>query len=70
MQASDGALIRGPMRPRVRTSQRPPEARRPELLPNSSPSKPGGWLSRAEPTLYQRCLAVHIYYAGPRSALS
>lgn len=28
------------------------------------------WLLRRPPTTYQRCLAVHIHYAGPRSALS
>ncbi len=28
------------------------------------------WLGRREPTTYQRCLAIHIYFAGPRSALS
>jgi hypothetical protein len=36
--------------------------------------KAGSWLTalwpRREPTLYQRCLAVHIHYAGPRSGLS
>jgi hypothetical protein len=35
---------------------------------------PRSWLGRLwkrrRPTLYQRCLAVHIHYAGPRSALS
>jgi len=35
---------------------------------------PRSWLARLwrrrRPTLYQRCLAVHIHYAGPRSALS
>jgi hypothetical protein len=34
----------------------------------------GAWfgrvLVRPQPTAYQRCLAIHIYYAGPRSALS
>jgi len=30
----------------------------------------GRWLSRREPTTYQRCLAIHIHFAGPRSALS
>jgi hypothetical protein len=33
-----------------------------------------GWLGklihRRRVTTYQRCLAVHIHYAGPRSALS
>jgi hypothetical protein len=28
------------------------------------------WFGRREPTAYQRCLAIHIHYAGPRSALS
>ena len=27
------------------------------------------WLRRREPTLYQRCLAVHIYYAGKQTTL-
>jgi hypothetical protein len=30
----------------------------------------GRLLNRQEMTTYQRCLAVHIHYAGPRSALS
>ncbi len=30
----------------------------------------GRWLGRREPTTYHRCLAIHIYFAGPRSALS
>lgn len=30
----------------------------------------GRILGRQETTTYQRCLAVHIHYAGPRSALS
>jgi hypothetical protein len=25
---------------------------------------------RREPTTYQRCLAVHLFYAGPRGGLS
>jgi hypothetical protein len=28
------------------------------------------WFARPEPSAYQRCLAVHIHFAGPRSALS
>jgi len=28
------------------------------------------WLGRREPTTYQRCLAIHIHFAGPHSALS
>jgi hypothetical protein len=27
-------------------------------------------LRRQEPTIFQRCLAVHIHHAGPQSALS
>jgi hypothetical protein len=27
-------------------------------------------LGRSEPTTYQRCLAVHLHYASPRSGLS
>lgn len=27
-------------------------------------------LRRREPTLYQRCLAVHLHFAGPNSALT
>jgi hypothetical protein len=30
----------------------------------------GRLLNRPEMTTYQRCLAVHIHYAGPHSALS
>jgi hypothetical protein len=30
----------------------------------------GRWLGRREPSTYQRCLAIHIHFAGPRSALS
>jgi hypothetical protein len=26
-------------------------------------------LGRRQPTTYQRCLAIHIHFAGPRSAL-
>ncbi len=27
-------------------------------------------LRRRQPTTYHRCLAIHIHFAGPRSALS
>ena len=30
----------------------------------------GRWLGRRQPTTYQRCLAIHIHFAGPHSALS
>ncbi len=28
------------------------------------------WRQRREPTLFQRCLAVHIHFAGPRGGMS
>jgi hypothetical protein len=28
------------------------------------------WLSRGEATTFQRCLAIHIHFAGPHSGLS
>jgi hypothetical protein len=38
------------------------------------PARPAsGWFGRArrrEPSAYQRCLAVHVYFAGRPSALS
>jgi hypothetical protein len=48
---------------------------RPELARTGpKQSARGPWLGRVlvrrQPTAYQRCLAIHIYYAGPRSALS
>jgi hypothetical protein len=30
----------------------------------------GRWLGRREPTTFHRCLAIHIHFAGPHSALS
>jgi hypothetical protein len=30
----------------------------------------GRLLRRQEPTTFHRCLAIHIHYAGPHSALS
>lgn len=37
-----------------------------------APRRPGrvrSWLARRKPSTYQRCLAVHIHFAGPHSAL-
>jgi hypothetical protein len=44
-------------------------ARRP-VQPPSRRSWLDRWFGRREPTVYERCLAIHIHYAGPRSALS
>ena len=29
----------------------------------------GHWFAREKPTLYQRCLAVHIHHASPQTSL-
>ena len=31
--------------------------------------KIGRWFERRQPTLYQRCLAVHIYHASKQTSL-
>jgi hypothetical protein len=40
----------------------------------AKPAEAGRWFGalrrRPEPSTYQRCLAVHIHFAGPRSGLS
>lgn len=45
---------------------------RPRLAPLAPPraSRLDRWLGRREPTTFHRCLAIHIHFAGPRSALS
>jgi hypothetical protein len=54
------------------------------VMPRSEPRRPvsrpvpvvrRSWLDRLlrrrrEPSTYQRCLAIHIHFAGPHSALS
>jgi hypothetical protein len=61
----------GTLRPGVLIAQkwRPGQARTGLKRPPRS-----AWLGRVlvrpQPTTYQRCLAIHIYNAGPRSALS
>lgn len=50
-----------------RTRRRTPVGH--ELARPLTSSQRGRRTARREPTLYQRCLAVHIYHAGPRSAL-
>jgi hypothetical protein len=51
-----------------------PSRWRPELARTSLKQSARSWLGRVlvrqQPTAYQRCLAIHIYYAGPPSALS
>jgi hypothetical protein len=49
--------------------RRPGQPRTDFMRPARSPWL-GRVLVRPQPTVYQRCLAIHIYYAGPRSALS
>ncbi len=68
MRASDGTLRLGAP---VVSLPRPEQRRSP------STSAPAGrsWLQRLlprrrEPTTYHRCLAIHIHFAGPHSALS
>ena len=53
---------RRPIRPLERPVTVPPVPQRSSWL--------GRWLGRREPTTYHRCLAIHIHFAGPRSALS
>lgn len=51
----------------------PPAIARPRPLHAAPPASRGSWVKRwfgrREPTAYQRCLAIHIHFAGPRSAL-
>jgi hypothetical protein len=64
MQSATSQL-RAPRRP-IRPLERPVIV---PAVPQRS-SWLGRWLGRREPTTYQRCLAIHIHFAGPRSALS
>lgn len=63
--------ISAPLRPAVpRLSRRPQEARRAVQAPREPDSWLPRWLRRRKPTTYHRCLAIHMHFAGPRSALS
>ena len=68
MRASDGILRLGaPVVSVPRLKQR--------RSPSASTATGRSWLGRLlprrrEPTTYQRCLAIHIHFAGPHSALS
>lgn len=57
--------LKAPSRP-----ARPLERRAPMPTARQRNSWLGRLLGRRQPTTYQRCLAIHIYFAGPRSALS
>ena len=48
---------------------RPPRPRLAPLAPLRT-SRLDRWLGRQRPTTFHRCLAIHIHFAGPRSALS
>ncbi|HEV2548299.1 MAG TPA: hypothetical protein VGU20_13250 [Stellaceae bacterium] len=65
MRASDGT-IRLPAPTSFRWRDEPRAAQR---VASSAPLL-RRWFRRREPTVFQRCLAVHIHFAGPRSALS
>jgi hypothetical protein len=56
--------LKAPSRP-----TRPVERRLPAPTVRPRNSWLGRWLGRREPTTYQRCLAIHIHFAAPRSAL-
>ncbi len=67
MRASDGTLRLGAP---VVSLPRPQQRR-----PLASAAAERSWLRRLlprrrEPTTYHRCLAIHIHFAGPHSALS
>lgn len=49
-----------PRRQEQRRSAQPPRERNSWL---------DRWLGRRQPTTYHRCLAIHMYFAAPRSAL-
>jgi len=57
--------LKAPRRP-----ARPLERQAPTPTARQRNSWLGRWLGRREPTTYHRCLAIHIHFAGPRSALS
>ena len=48
---------------------RRPEQRRSAQPPRERGSWLGRWFGRRQPTTYHRCLAIHMYFAAPRSAL-
>ena len=66
MRASDGTL-----RPNALSAPpRRQEQARAVPKPSARDAWLGLWQRRRQPTTYHRCLAIHIHFAGPRSALS
>ncbi len=64
------AAIPAPLRRATATGPaKPQEQRRPIQPLKERRSWIARWLGRSEPTAYHRCLAVHLHFAGPRSAL-
>jgi hypothetical protein len=41
----------------------------PPKQPSQSVWRIGRWFPRREPSLYQRCLAVHIYHASKQTSM-
>jgi hypothetical protein len=54
---------------RLPPPSRLPTAKRSHVQPGARASWLRRWFMRPEPTAYHRCLAIHIHYASPRSAL-
>lgn len=56
----------------LKTAKKDPPAWRVAPAQKSSETKPllSRVFARKEPTAFQRCLAVHMYFAGPRGGLS
>jgi hypothetical protein len=57
-------MVRDALKPRPSASA--PATRRPPLV---APTRASGLFRRAQPTTFQRCLAVHMHFAKHASAL-
>lgn len=66
MSATDESILHGKIAPaRGALVPRSPEGRNEgALTPATRPSLVGRLFRRQEPTIFQRCLAVHIHYAS------
>ena len=53
----------------VLTSSRSPAVAAPRVSPLNVPPRDGGFFRRAQPTTFQRGLAVHMHFAQHASAL-
>lgn len=73
MAVSDGTLRLSAPRLVMPRSELARPVSRPATRPASRPVVQRSWLDRLlrrrEPTTYHRCLAIHIHFAGPHSAL-